>query len=316
DVRFVAQARCWRRATNGPGTKRGAMTTTTDETTQAAKSPPKVEHFTLAERVARGKAARAEVPRKAHAEWEPPHVRVDPVALLEEQSESRVEELVPIRYGRMLVSPFTFYRGAAYVMAADLAGMPRTGLHVQLCGDAHLSNFGGYAAPDRRLVFDTNDFDETLPGPFEWDLKRLVASFAVAGRSRGFDTKTRHGVNIEVSRAYRAATAEFAAMGTMEVWYSRIDVDEYAKEGAPQLSRKTVKRFEKNVAKARTKDSLAALSKLTRLVDGKRRFVSDPPLIVPVAELVAGDEVLEGVRKVNRSYRRSLQGDRRHLLER
>src|SRR5262249_46582442 len=201
DVRFVAQARCWRRATNGPGTKRGAMTTTTDETTQAAKSPPKVEHFTLAERVARGKAARAEVPRKAHAEWQPPHVRVDPVALLEEQSESRVEELVPIRYGRMLVSPFTFYRGAAYVMAAGLAGMPRPGLHVQLRGDAHLSNFGGYAAPDRRLVFDTNDFDETLPGPFEWDLKRLVASFAVAGRNREFDAGTRERINPPVPPA-------------------------------------------------------------------------------------------------------------------
>ena len=155
----------------------------------AAEAGKAVEHFTVPERAARGKAARAEVPRASHADWEAPHVRVDPIALLAEQAESRVEELVPIRYGRMLVSPFTFYRGAAYIMASDLAGMPRTGLHVQLCGDAHLSNFGGYAAPDRRLVFDMNDFDETLPGPFEWDLKRLVTSFAVAGRSRGFDTK-------------------------------------------------------------------------------------------------------------------------------
>src|SRR5262245_55567641 len=165
------------------------MTTTEDTTTTGsavgkAPAPPKVEHFTFAERVARGKAARAEVPRKSHAEWEPAHVRVDPVALLEEQAESRVEELVPIRYGRMLVSPFTFYRGAAYVMAADLAGMPRTGLHVQLCGDAHLSNFGAYAAPDRRLVLDSNDFDETLPGPFGWDLKRPGAALAVRGRNR------------------------------------------------------------------------------------------------------------------------------------
>jgi uncharacterized protein (DUF2252 family) len=294
--------------------------TTTEETKRAdqgeAKSQPKVEHFTLAERVARGKAARAEVPRKAHAEWEPAHVRVDPVALLEEQSESRVEELVPIRYGRMLVSPFTFYRGAAYVMASDLANLPRTGLHVQLCGDAHLSNFGGYAAPDRRLVFDTNDFDETLPGPFEWDVKRLVASFAVAGRSRGFDAGVRQEINATVSRAYRQAMAGLAAMRTMDVWYSRIDIDDAAKEWRSRATAKQIKRFDKNVAKARTKDSLAAFAKLTELVDGERRFVSDPPLIVPASELLPGDKVLEAVRTIIRSYRRTLQNDRRHLLER
>ena len=146
----------------------------------------------------------------AHASWEAPPVRTDPVELLEEQAKTRVEELVPIRYGRMLVSPFTFYRGAAYIMAADLAGMPRTGLHVQLCGDAHLSNFGVYAAPDRRLVFDTNDFDETLPGPFEWDVKRLVASFAVAGRDRGFGEGRRRAINLAASRSYREAMAAFA----------------------------------------------------------------------------------------------------------
>ena len=158
-----------------------------------------VAHFTVAERAARGKAVRAEVPRNSHAGWEPPAVRFDPVELLEEQAKTRVEDLVPIRYGRMLVSPFTFYRGAAYVMAADLAGTPRTGLHVQLCGDAHLSNFGVYAAPDRRLVFDTNDFDDTLPGPFEWDVKRLAASFAVAGRDRGFDARRRQAINLSVA---------------------------------------------------------------------------------------------------------------------
>ncbi len=170
-------------------------TDTKASTGKGATRPPlePVAHFTVAERAARGKAARGEVPRSAHASWEPSSVRADPVELLEEQAKTRVEELVPIRYGRMLVSPFTFYRGAAYIMAADLAGMPRTGLHVQLCGDAHLSNFGVYAAPDRRLVFDTNDFDETLPGPFEWDVKRLVASFAVAGRDRGFDEDRRAG---------------------------------------------------------------------------------------------------------------------------
>ena len=282
----------------------------------AAEAGKAVEHFTVPERAARGKAARAEVPRASHADWEAPHVRVDPIALLEEQAESRVEELVPIRYGRMLVSPFTFYRGAAYIMASDLAGMPRTGLHVQLCGDAHLSNFGGYAAPDRRLVFDMNDFDETLPGPFEWDLKRLVASFAVAGRSRGFDAKTRQQINLAVSRSYREAMAEFAAMGTMDVWYSRIDLEDHQRAWASQVSKKAVKRYERNIAKARTKDSLKAFAKLTGIVDGEPRFVSDPPLIVPLSDLATGDQVLDAARRVIRSYRRTLQGDRRHLLER
>ena len=196
----------------------------TDGATRAPLEP--VAHFTVSERAARGKAARAEVPRSAHASWEAPPVRADPVELLEEQAKTRVEELVPIRYGRMLVSPFTFYRGAAYIMAADLAGMPRTGLHVQLCGDAHLSNFGVYAAPDRRLVFDTNDFDETLPGPFEWDVKRLVASFAVAGRDRGFDERRRRAINLAVSRSYREAMAAFASMRTLDLWYSRIDIED------------------------------------------------------------------------------------------
>ena len=294
------------------------MSTTTEgaKPDQAGKAMAKVEHFTLEERVARGKAARAEVPRKSHADWETPHVRVDPVALLEEQSESRVEELVPIRYGRMLVSPFTFYRGAAYIMASDLAHLPRTGLHVQLCGDAHLSNFGGYAAPDRRMVFDTNDFDETLPGPFEWDVKRLVASFAVAGRSRGFDATVRQEINATVTRAYRETMAGFAAARTMDVWYSRIDIDDEAKEWRAQATTKQVKRFDKNVAKARTKDSLAAFAKLTHIVDGERCFVSDPPLIVPATELLSGDKVLETMRTIIRSYRRTLQNDRQHLLER
>src|SRR3954454_18975900 len=181
----------------------------TDSTDAQDGGPPKrvnlnrVEHFTPDERAARGKATRAEVPRTSHGEWEPALHRPDPVELLEEQAQTRVPELVPIRYGRMLVSPFTFYRGAAYLMASDLATGTRTGLHTQLCGDAHLSNFGGFAAPDRKLVFSLNDFDETLPGPFEWDVKRLVASFAVAGRDRGFDAKQRATINTEVGRSYR-----------------------------------------------------------------------------------------------------------------
>src|SRR5947199_4739269 len=177
-----------------------------------------VTHLTRAERQARGKAARAEVPRRSHAEFDPPSSRPDPVALLEQQAQTRVPELVPIRHGRMLVSPFTFYRGAAFLMASDLSRLPRSGLNVQLCGDAHLSNFGVFAAPDRRLVFSINDFDETLPGPFEWDVKRLAASVSVAGRDRGFDEAVRRSVVMAAVREYREAIARFAEMGNLDVW--------------------------------------------------------------------------------------------------
>ena len=283
-----------------------------------SSNPKPIPHPTPGERAAAGKAARAVAPRSGHGEWEPVSDRPDPVELLEEQAATRVPELVPIRYGRMLVSPFTFFRGAAYPMAADLAGAPRTGLEVQLCGDAHLSNFGGFAAPDRRLVFSINDFDETLPGPFEWDVKRLVASFAVAGRDRGFDAKQRQPINRAVTRSYREAIRGFAAMSNLELWYSRIDVDEIAalaRQGSP----KQRKRFERNLAKARSKDSLKAFAKLTTIVDGEPRIASDPPLIVPIEEVVSGveqAELEEFVRGVIRSYRRTLTPDRRQLLER
>src|SRR3954454_24939720 len=249
---------------------------------QAAGS--KVPHFSLEERAARGKAARAEVPRRVQGEWEPPPERPDPVVLLEEQAQTRVPELVPIRYGRMLVSPFTFYRGAAALMASDLAGSPRSGLHVQLCGDAHLSNFGAFAAPDRRLIFSINDFDETLPGPFEWDVKRLVASFAVAGRHRGFGAKARARINVEVGRSYRESMHKFASMGTMDLWYARIDVDDLRREFSAGATREQVKRMNRNEAHTRSKDSLKAFAKLTRVVDGEPRIASDAPLIVPLAE--------------------------------
>lgn len=289
---------------------------------KAARRPAKptvVEHLTPGERAARGKAARAVAPRAGHGEWAPASDRRDPVEMLEEQAASRVPELVPIRYGRMLVSPFTFFRGAAYPMAADLAGSPRTGLDVQLCGDAHLSNFGAFAAPDRELVFSVNDFDETLPGPFEWDLKRLVASFAVAGRDRAFDAKPRRSINRAVARSYREAMREFAAMGTLDLWYARIQVDELAELAAQRGTRKQVKTFERNVAKARSKDSLKAFSKLTEIVDGEPRIVSDPPLIVPIEEVASGveqSELEEFVRGAIRSYRRTLSADRQRLLER
>jgi uncharacterized protein (DUF2252 family) len=287
---------------------------------EVSKSPAgRVEHFTPAERVARGKAARADVPRSAHADWEPSTLRRSPLDLLEEQAKTRVPELVPLRYGRMLVSPFTFYRGAAYLMAADLAGMPRTGLHAQLCGDAHLSNFGGFAAPDRRLVFSINDFDETLPGPFEWDVKRLVASFAVAGRDRGFDDKQRQVVNLAVGRAYREAIAGYAGMKNLDLWYSRIDVDTIAATMRQRANPKQLKRFERNVAKTMGKDSLKAFGKLTEIVDGEPRIISDPPVIVPIEDLAGGaqaEAIGEFLQNVIRSYRRTLAGDRRRILER
>ena len=258
-------------------------------------------------------------PRSGQGDWEPASDRRDPVELLEEQAASRVQELVPIRYGRMLVSPFTFFRGAAYLMAADLAGSPRTGFDVQLCGDAHLSNFGVFAGPDRRLVFSLNDFDETLPGPFEWDVKRLVASFAVAGRDRGFDAKQRQSINRAVTRSYREAMGEFAGMSNLHLWYARIDVDELAELAAQEVDRKQLKRFNRNLAKARSKDSVRAFAKLTTVVDGEPRIASDPPLIVPIEEVAPGvesDQVEEFVRDVIRSYRRTLTADRRRLLER
>jgi uncharacterized protein (DUF2252 family) len=294
-------------------------TTNTREPSEGlSDAAPKVPHFSPAERLARGKAARAEVPRRSHGEWEPARERPDPVELLQEQAASRVPELVPIRYGRMLVSPFTFYRGAAYLMASDLSDGPRSGLHAQLCGDAHLSNFGVYAAPDRRLVFSVNDFDETLPGPFEWDVKRLVASFAVAGRDRGFDTKTRTKINSAVSAAYREAIAAYAGMGNLDIWYDRIDVEQVVASFRALADAAQRKRMDKNLAKARTKDSLAAFNKLTEVVDGERRIVSNPPLIVPIDEL-AGENAAaarEGVQTLIRAYRRTLAGDRRKLLER
>ena len=278
-----------------------------------------MEHFSPAERAARGKAARAEVPRTSHADWEPSSVRPDPVAILEAQAVTREPALLPIRYGRMLVSPFTFYRGAAALMASDLSNGTRSGLHTQLCGDAHLMNFGTYAAPDRRLVFGINDFDETLPGPFEWDVKRLVASFAVAGRDRGFNPKARAGINTEVVKSYREAMAGFGAMRNLDLWYARLDVDARIKEIRSRLDPVALERMEKNVEKARTKDSLKAFSKLTHLVDGEPRITSDPPLIVPIDELAPEGSAIrtqESVQRLIRSYRRSLPNDRRKLLER
>ena len=218
----------------------------------------------------------------------------------------------------MLVSPFTFYRGAAYLMASDLAGAPRTNLTVQLCGDAHLSNFGAFAAPDRRLVFSINDFDETHPGPFEWDVKRLAASFAVAGRDRGFDDKQRETVDLAVGRSYREAMSKYAGMRNLDLWYSRIDVDDMLAELASFATAKEQKRADKNLAKTKTKDSLKAFAKLTEIVDGEARIVGDPPVVTPIEDILGDrtDEFDAFLHGVIRSYRRTLAGDRRRLLER
>jgi uncharacterized protein (DUF2252 family) len=305
------------------------MTVSTDETRDgkvkrgsrtspatAAGSRAKVPHLTVTERIARGKAARAEAPRNGHAELTLSKER-DPIALLDEQTPTRVPELVPIRYGRMLVSPFAFYRGAANIMAHDLVATPRAGLTVQLCGDAHLSNFGGFATPERTLVVDLNDFDETLPGPFEWDVKRLAASFEIAGRDRGFSKAERRAAVLASIGAYRVAMQEFAAMRNLDVWYARLDAAAVQARLQAVQAKKQVKRWGQVAEKAQTKDSMRAFNKLTHVVDGRVEIVSDPPLIVPIAELAGGDvagveaEVLE----LFRAYRRTLQRDRRKLLE-
>jgi uncharacterized protein (DUF2252 family) len=277
-----------------------------------------VPHLSVVERVARGKAARKEVPRTEHARFEPLSTRADPIELLERQARTRVPELVPIRYGRMLVSPFTFYRGAALIMANDLAATPRSGLNVQCCGDAHLSNFGVFASPERTLVFDVNDFDETLPGPWEWDVKRLAASMLIAARDNGFKAKEQDRIVLETVGRYHTAMAEFAALKQLEVWYAHLDVESVLKEYGSQFKPKAVKRTEKQLAKARTKDSMTAFSKLTHDVDGKVQIVDESPLIVPIEQLAQGherDEVVEQLHQLLRDYRGTLEFDRRVLLE-
>jgi uncharacterized protein (DUF2252 family) len=272
----------------------------------------------VAEREARGKAARSECPRSSHGPWSAPRRRRDPVKLLEEQAASRVAELVPIRYGRMAASPFAFFRGGAYVMASDLATTPRTGFDVQLCGDAHLSNFGAFGAPDRRLVFDLNDFDETLPGPWEWDVKRLVASFVIAARERGFDDSIRATVTEAAARRYREAMREFAAMRDLEVWYARLDVEAEMEEASRYVSAKARRQAARNLAKTRRKDSMRAFSKLTTQQDGQLRLISDPPLIVPLRDLFSHLDAAEAAGTVDRilsDYKATLPAAVRHLMD-
>jgi uncharacterized protein (DUF2252 family) len=285
---------------------------------------PRVQHLTLDERRARGKEAANKTPVSAHEGWEPASDRPDPIALLEEQNRTREPDLVPVRHGRMMVSPFTFYRGAAKIMAADLKDTPTAGLNVQLCGDAHLSNFGGYASPERRLLFDLNDFDETLPGPFEFDVKRLAASFTIAGQNNGFAKGDTKAVTLASLIAYREALRDFAQMRTLDVWYAHLSEDDVRAGAQADLAdkarKKELKRSERVIEKARTRDSLQALSKLGEIVDGQYRIVSQPPIVVPLRDLAAmydmsPDDVEPALREQFRSYRATLQDDRRHLLE-
>jgi uncharacterized protein (DUF2252 family) len=281
------------------------------------RRPAKIEHPSREERAAAGKAARLRVPLDTQAEFVTTG-RSDPIKLLESQAGTRVSELVPIRYGRMIASPFAFYRGAALIMATDLSKTPSSGLEVQLCGDAHMSNFGIYASPERRLVFDINDFDETHPGPFEWDVKRLAASLAVAGRDNGFSAKKRRKIVLAAAAGYRQSMTEFAGQGNLAVWYSHANMEDLLSQIGDQLDAKRKTRTQAAVDKAHHRDSLQALSKLTTMVDGRARILSQPPLLVPVEELWGEAEakvVYERLGNLTRSYRGTLQWDRRHLVE-
>ena len=302
-----------------------------------------ISHPSIDERRAAGTQARKRTPPSSHMGWRPAADRPDPVALLEAQNLTREPDLVPVRHGRMMVSPFTFYRGAAKIMAADLKDTPVAGLEAQLCGDAHLSNFGVFASPERRLMFDLNDFDETLPGPFEYDVKRMAASFTIAARNNGFSKADARAATQASVTAYREAMADFAQLPTMDIWYAHLDEDELMasirstvaetkkeakgakkgkKDGKEQkLAKLAQKRAEKSAAKAHTRDSLQALSKLCEVADGQYRIVSQPPVIVPARDLAATygmspDEVMPAIHDQFRQYRATLQDDRRHLLER
>ena len=314
----------------------------------------RIKHPSLDERLGQGRTARDRTPPSSHTGWSPAADRPDPVALLEQQDRTREPDLVPVRHGRMMVSPFTFYRGAAKIMAVDLKDTPVAGLNAQLCGDAHLSNFGMFASPERRLMFDLNDFDETLPGPFEYDVKRMAASFLIAGRNNGFAKADARASAMASVTAYREAMAGFAQMPTMDVWYAHFDEDRFntiiqdalaaevpamvkkekdkdkkAKAAKKEqkdpkqvkAAKEAARRAEKSIAKAHTRDSLQALSKLGELVDGQYRIVSQPPVIVPARDLAATfglsqDQIIPALHDQFRAYRATLPDDRRKLLER
>jgi uncharacterized protein (DUF2252 family) len=293
------------------------MTHTT--TAKRKHSPHPAPDATRERRMARGKAARAEVPRESHAEFTAGRDRTDPVSLLEGQGLTRDSELLPIRYGRMASSAFAFFRGAALPMANDLARTPRSGLTVQACGDAHLSNFGAFASPERNLVFDINDFDETLPGPWEWDVKRLATSLEIAGRANGYSSKARRGIVLAAVEAYRRAMRAFADLDALQVWYAHADLARIEAITSVSLHGHQRKTMARNAARARTKDNLGALGRFAAVQDGVVRLNAEPPLVVPIRDLLdpADAEATEdALRKVLRAYGETLDPERRVLLDR
>jgi uncharacterized protein (DUF2252 family) len=311
------------RKTATTGARKAAAPPARKRSSNSVQGDGQAPRLTPEERTALGKAARKTVPLEAHAEFEPQMSR-DPVGLLLGQAKTRVPDLVPIRHGRMLVSPFTFYRGAALVMAADLHSTPTTDLRTQLCGDAHLSNFGAYASPERRLVFDINDFDETLPGPFEWDIKRLAASFVVAGRDNGFTRKQYRKATLAAAESYRTAIREFAAQPILTVWYAHLELEQAMADYKATLSSRQlkerkarIKATEGALAKARTRDSLQAIGKLTTVINGKREIIKNPPLIVPLSDMIDldPDQARKQITALLTSYRKTLQSDRRILID-
>ena len=307
-----------------PGQIRGRGPADRDAARGESSAPAwRRQHLTVDQRLARGRAARQHVPRSGHGRWEPAPNRPDPITLLEEQAQSRVPELVPIRYGRMLASPFTFYRGAALIMAADLAATPVSGVTVQLCGDAHLLNFGLFGSPERRMLFDINDFDETLPGPWEWDVKRLAASFEVMGRDRGFSPADRRAIVMAGVAEYRDRMRRAARVGGLDAWYDHFEAGMLLKLVRQEVRVKRVSKGEGRavqdmVAKARTRDSTRVFTKRADEIDGELRIVADPPVIVPIEDLVRPGSEWEDpapvIKKLLASYRRTL-GDQHHPLE-
>ncbi|WP_316751944.1 DUF2252 domain-containing protein [Streptomyces herbicida] len=286
--------------------------------TPAHPADSSTRHRTPQERAALGKAARTSVPRSGHAEFAPGEKRPDPVDVIEAQSAMRVRELVPIRYGRMIESPFRFYRGAAAIMAGDLAGTPRSGITAQLCGDAHLLNFRLLASPERRLMFDINDFDETLPGPWEWDVKRLSASLVIAGRANGFSVTERADVVSAAVRSYREWMRRYAKSSNLAVWYAQFEEDRVWTQYIRDMSERARDIWAQSVAKARTRDTLQAYAKLTHVADGRIRIAPDPPLITPLRDLLPDDErstLEKQLRRLLERYGKTLQSDRRFLLE-
>ena len=306
-----------------PGSAEPAVADTTGARTPPFASAWRRAHLTADQRVARGRAARVEAPRSAHSRWTPRPDRPDPIALLEEQAASRVPQLVPIRYGRMLVSPFTFYRGAALIMASDLAATPVSGVTVQLCGDAHLSNFGLFGTPERQMIFDINDFDETLPGPWEWDVKRLAASFEIMGRDRGFSPADRRAVVMAAVAEYRDRMRQAAGMGALDAWYDHLEAGMLLKLVRQEVRVKRVTKvearsFERDVSKAHTRDNTRVFTKRAAEVDGELRIVADPPLVIPIEDLATPGSTWEDpaplIKKLLSSYRRTL-AHHHHPLE-